>query len=73
MIPIFFLFQSLKAWVNTVWQSNYTLSNYDTFHTYTHSILSTALLIILRTVRYSHTFFLVYFRIDVYWFKTQLH
>jgi hypothetical protein len=43
--------------VMIVWL-NYTLSNYDTIHTYTHSILSTALLIILRTVRYtcSHTF-----------------
>jgi hypothetical protein len=31
----FFLFQSLKACVNTVWHSNYTLSNYDTFiHTH---------------------------------------
>ena len=28
---LFFLFQSLKACVNTAWQSNYTLSNYDIF------------------------------------------
>jgi hypothetical protein len=34
---LFFLFQSLEACVNTACQSNYTLSNYDTFYKkYTH-------------------------------------
>ena len=34
----FFLFQSLKACVNTAWQSNYTLSNYDTLVKNTHTL-----------------------------------
>ena len=35
---LFFLFQSLKACVNTAWQSNYTLSNYDTFIKNIHTL-----------------------------------
>ena len=35
---LFFLFQSLKACVNTAWQSNYTLSNYDTLVKNTHTL-----------------------------------
>ena len=55
---LFFLFQSLKACVKTVWQSNYTLSNYDTFNFIPTHIESYQqhYLIILCTVRYSHTF-----------------
>jgi hypothetical protein len=38
LLLLFFLFQSLKACVNRVWQSNYTLRIYDTFiHTYIES------------------------------------
>jgi hypothetical protein len=35
---LFFLFQSLKACVNTAWQSNYTLCNYDTFIKSIHTL-----------------------------------
>ena len=57
LLFLFFLFQSLKCCVNTVCQSNYTLSNYYDTCIYAHTeILSTTLLIILRTARYSHTF-----------------
>jgi hypothetical protein len=35
---LFFLFQSLKACVNTACQSNYTLSNYDTFLKNIHTL-----------------------------------
>jgi hypothetical protein len=57
----FFLFQSLKACVNTVWQSNYTLSNYDTFIKSIHTL---NLLIILCTVDIVTLLFLIYFRIN---------
>ena len=35
---LFFLLQSLKACVNTAWQSNYTLINYDTFIKNIHTL-----------------------------------
>jgi hypothetical protein len=35
---LFFLFQSLKACVNTAWQSNYTISSYDTFIKNVHTL-----------------------------------
>ena len=53
LLFLFFLFQSLKSCVNTVvWQSNYTLSNYDTFmHTHTES--------------YRQHYWLFYSRLDI--------
>jgi hypothetical protein len=39
LLLLFFLFQSLKACVNTVWQPNYTLSNYDTFIKSIHTLI----------------------------------
>ena len=35
---LFFLFQSLKTCVSTAWQSNNTLSNYDTFIKNIHTL-----------------------------------
>ena len=35
---LFFLLQSLKACVSMAWQSNYTLSNYDTFIKNIHTL-----------------------------------
>jgi hypothetical protein len=35
---LFFLLKSLKACVNTAWQSNYTLINYDTFIKNIHTL-----------------------------------
>jgi hypothetical protein len=74
---LFVLFQSLKACVNTctAWQSNYTLSNYDTFikHIHTPNHIDNMYWLFHARLDIVTLLFLVYFRINVYWFKTQLH
>jgi hypothetical protein len=66
---LFFLFQSLKACVNTctAWQSNYTLSNYDTFikNIHTLNLIDNMYWLFHARLDIATLLFLVYFRLII--------
>jgi hypothetical protein len=66
---LFFLFQSLKACVNTciAWQSNYTLSNYDTFikNIHTLNLIDNMYWLFHARLDIVTLLFLVYFRLII--------
>ena len=66
---LFFLFQSLKACVNTciAWQSKYTLSNYDTFikNIHTLNLIDNMYWLFHARLDIVTLLFLVYFRLII--------
>ena len=66
---LFVLFQSLKACVNTctAWQSNYTLSNYDTFskNIHTLNLIDNMYWLFHARLDIVKILFLVYFRLII--------
>ena len=54
--------ESIKTYVNTAWQSDYTLNNYDTFiksiHIHTLNLIDNIIDYFTHGYRYSHTCFL---------------